>query len=67
MENCKREDENQASIHRKKIECIFFFIKYRGRNKIPKSVINLIQMDVGGLPPIPTGSFWQFSSLAVFS
>jgi hypothetical protein len=27
----------------------------------------MIQMDVGGLPPIPTGSFWQFSSLAVFS
>jgi hypothetical protein len=24
-------------------------------------------MDVGGLPPIPTGSFWQFSSLVVFS
>jgi hypothetical protein len=23
-------------------------------------------MDVSGLPPIPTGSFWQFSSLAVF-
>jgi hypothetical protein len=22
-------------------------------------------MDVGGLPPIPTGSFWKFSSLAV--
>jgi hypothetical protein len=21
----------------------------------------LIQMDVGGLPPIPTSSFWQFS------
>ena len=28
---------------------------------------NLIQMDVVGLPLIPTGSFWQFSSLAVFS
>jgi hypothetical protein len=26
----------------------------------------LIQMDVGGLPPIPTSSFWQFFSLAVF-
>jgi hypothetical protein len=26
----------------------------------------LIQMDVGGLPPIPTDSFWQFSSLVVF-
>jgi hypothetical protein len=25
----------------------------------------LIHMDVGGLPPIPTGSFWQFSSLVV--
>jgi hypothetical protein len=23
-------------------------------------------MDFVGLPPIPTGSFWQFSSLAVF-
>jgi hypothetical protein len=23
-------------------------------------------MDVGGLPPIPTGLFWQFSSLVVF-
>jgi hypothetical protein len=22
----------------------------------------MIQMDVGGLPPIPTGSFWQFGS-----
>jgi hypothetical protein len=27
----------------------------------------MIQMDAGGLPPIPTGSFWQFSSLAIFS
>jgi hypothetical protein len=26
----------------------------------------MIYMDVGGLPPIPTGSFWQFSSLVVF-
>jgi hypothetical protein len=25
------------------------------------------KMVFGGLPPIPTGSFWQFSSLAVFS
>jgi hypothetical protein len=24
-------------------------------------------MDVGDLPPIPTRSFWQFSSLAIFS
>ena len=23
---------------------------------------SMIQMDVGGLPPIPTGSFWQFIS-----
>jgi hypothetical protein len=23
-------------------------------------------MDFGGLPPIPTSSFWQFSSLAIF-
>ena len=22
-------------------------------------------MDVDGLPPIPTGSFWKFSSLAI--
>jgi hypothetical protein len=29
-------------------------------------VLKLIHMDFGGLPPIPTGSFWQFSSLAVF-
>jgi hypothetical protein len=27
----------------------------------------MIQMDFGGLQPIPTGSFWQFSSLVVFS
>jgi hypothetical protein len=26
----------------------------------------MIYMYVGGLPPIPTSSFWQFSSLAVF-
>jgi hypothetical protein len=25
----------------------------------------LIHMDVGALPPIPTGSFWQFSSLVI--
>jgi hypothetical protein len=33
---------------------------------IPKGV-GLIHMDVFGLPPIPTGSFWQFGSLEVFS
>jgi hypothetical protein len=27
----------------------------------------MIQMDVGGLPPIPTGSFWQFSVWQFFS
>jgi hypothetical protein len=26
----------------------------------------LIQMNVSGLPPIPTSSFWQFSRLAFF-
>jgi hypothetical protein len=27
---------------------------------------NVIHMDVGGIPPISNGSFWQFSSLTVF-
>jgi len=26
----------------------------------------LIQMDISGHPPIPTGSSWQFLSLAIF-
>jgi hypothetical protein len=30
-------------------------------------IIELIYMDVGGLPLIPTSSFWQFSSLAIVS
>jgi hypothetical protein len=32
---------------------------------IPKGG-GLIHMDFSGLPPIPTGSFWQFSSLTIF-
>jgi hypothetical protein len=35
------------------------------RPLIPKGG-GLIQMDVGDLPSIPTGSFWWFSSLVVF-
>jgi hypothetical protein len=33
---------------------------------IPKGV-GLIQVDISGHPPIPTGSSWQFFSLVVFS